>query len=82
MKLDLPNREAPTWLEDCADGSFVIKSSKSYITQYMRVLYGDNGNIIAVDPSGGPFITLGYQVGAYKVDKIREDLHLILKHNE
>lgn len=82
MKLPLPNRESSVWLEDCADGSFKVVASKSYITDFMRVLYGDNNKIIAIDPSGGPFMAIGYKVGDYKIVEIRKDLHLILEHDE
>ena len=81
-KLKLPNREADLWLEKCPDDSWELKSDKSYILDYMRVLYDDSkkhNRVFAIDPSGGPFITVGYKIGKKFVSEIRQDYHLILK---
>lgn len=48
----------------------------------LRVLYGDNGEVDAVDPFGGPFIDIGYKVvtpdGNKYVESIRLDGERIL----
>ena len=81
-QLVIPNREANLWLEQCDDDSWELKSNKDYILKYMRIIYNDSKNhnkIFAIDPSGGPFISVGYKIGKYKVSEIRKDYRLILK---
>jgi hypothetical protein len=81
-KLRLLNREADLWLEQCEDGSWEFKSNESYITEYIQVGLNEDDSIASVDPSGGPYITVGYKIGDYTVSEIRQDLHLILTLNE
>lgn len=80
-KLKLPNKNANLWLEKCPDDSWKLKSDKDYIIKYMRILFGDNNHqeIKAIDPSGGPFITVGYKIGKYKVMEIKRNYNLILE---
>lgn len=81
-KLRLINRETDLWLEQCDDGSWEFKSNESYITESMTVGLNDDNSICSVDPSGGPYITVGSKIHNYTVSEIRDDLHLILTLNE
>lgn len=48
-----------------------------YIFKYMRVISDDHGNIEAIDPSGGPFISVGDVFeNKYEVTKILHPLKL------
>ena len=74
---------AKIWLERIEDNKYVIKSDKQYVLDYMRYMYdkvpndamiydfeyndGTKGIYTAIDPSGGPYINLGYEIENYKV---------------
>jgi hypothetical protein len=70
------------------DNRYVIKSSVDWVLEYMRFIYeevpsdaliydfehnGKKGLYTAIDPAGGPFINLGYEVEDYKIVRIYED---------
>lgn len=52
-------------------------------SQYMRILYNNDGSINAVDPPGGPYLTIGTEVskGVY-IQEIIETFLLRLTTNE
>lgn len=82
-KIRLINREGDLWLEQCEDGSWKFKSNENHITEFMTVGMNADDTIISIDPSGGPFITIGCKISSnYTVSEIREDLHLILTLDE
>lgn len=62
-KVDLFNRDGATLKLVSEDGKvwvFDVDEKHNYVLEYMRVGYGDDMKTIAfVDPSGGPFISVG-----------------------
>lgn len=68
MKINLFNRDgADLWLEP-KTWTLKVDDSHKYALDFMRLI-GDE-EIEAVDPSGGPFISVGDILGEYKVTKI------------
>lgn len=68
MKINLFNRDgANLWLEPKI-WTLKVDDSHKYALEFMRLI-GDK-EIEAVDPSGGPFISVGDILGEYKVIKI------------
>lgn len=67
-KIKLPNRDNFSVffvkLNNENEYSLVIEEDITF-----RVI-SDNNNIRAIDPSGGPFICVGYEVDDYVVEKI------------
>ena len=77
------NRDnAVLWLERVEGNNYVLKSSIDWVLEYMRFIYTEvpndamifddefNGKKCiynAIDPSGGPYISLGYEIENYKV---------------
>lgn len=58
MKIKLYNRDgADLWLEKVKDSEWILDIDKKheYCLKYMRII----GNYDAVDPSGGPIISVG-----------------------
>jgi len=80
-KIKLYNRDgANLWLENtgkCADENIYvwklsIDSKHKYCLQYMRTIGNYPYNIEAIDPSGGPMLSVGdtFENGKYKIVKI------------
>lgn len=46
------------WIDD--DG--FLQSDKSYVLDHMTVILGNDMEIIAVDPSGGPYLMVGDKI--------------------
>lgn len=77
------NRDnAVLWLERVEGNNYVLKSSIDWVLEYMRFIYTEvpddaiifddeyNGKKCiynAIDPSGGPYISIGYEIENYKV---------------
>ena len=58
-KIRLPNRDgANLWLEPSENNIWKLKvdDSHAWVLEYMRVIGDYPNHIIAVDPSGGPYI--------------------------
>lgn len=73
--IKLNNRyNAKIWLEHINEDLWQLKSENHKDLQYMRFIYeDDNKTIYAIDPSGGPFMSLGTIVGfekKYIIDEI------------
>lgn len=52
------NRDnAHLWLDDA--GVLCIDQAHQYCLEYMRYIISDDETIEAIDPSGGPFISIG-----------------------
>lgn len=79
--IKLPNREGSLYLSK-QDGYYSLLSNKPYITNYIRVIKDKQGNIEAVDPSGGPFMSLGYTVGNLVLKRISSDSGIKLYFEE
>lgn len=64
-KIKLDNRySANIWLEHIDKDLWELKSQKPEDLQYMRIIFeDDNKSVYAVDPSGGPFLSIGTIVG-------------------
>ena len=64
------NRDgAKIWI----DVNHILQSNKPYVLKYARLIYNpDMKYIKAVDPSGGPMISLGFKIKNYKVSSITE----------
>ena len=81
-KIKLDNRyNASIWLEHIDEDLWQLKSQKPEDLQYMRVIYEkDNKSIYAIDPSGGPFLSIGTIVGfeeKYIIDEIFPNGYII-----
>ena len=80
MKINLFNRDGATmWLEKLGNNIWELKVDKAhdYCLKYIRVI----GNYEAIDPSGGPFLSVGDYVD--KTHKIVDILSCtILKLSE
>lgn len=65
-KIDLFNRDGATLKLVSEDGkvwTFDVDKKHNYVLEYIRVGYEDDRKTIAfVDPSGGPFINVGYKL--------------------
>lgn len=79
MKIKLYNRDgADMWLEKLSDvepnisrWQLKVDNKHKYCLEYMRIIGDYPNNIQAVDPSGGPFISLGDEFeGKYKIINI------------
>ena len=70
--IDLPNRyREHIYLEQDDNNDWWLAGDGSAL-YYHRVIYGENndGKIRAVDPSGGPFLCIGYIVGDKTITNI------------
>ena len=81
-KIKLDNRyNASIWLEHIDEDLWQLKSQKPEDLQYMRFIYEeDNKSIYAIDPSGGPFLSIGTIVGfeeKYIIDEIFPNGYII-----
>lgn len=87
MKIKLYNRDgADLWLEKIkeifeheSEWRLYVDQKHLYCLQYLRCI-GDPNNLEAVDPSGGPMISLGdmFIDGKYKIIKIINPTTFIL----
>lgn len=77
-KITLPNRDgACLYFLETEPGSGLYKlvcdQSHKYILDYAGItMYEDNRTIFAFDPSGGPFLCLGYKLGEKEIKAILE----------
>jgi len=77
-KIILPNRDKASlyFLEtDPGSGLFRLVCDKNhkYVLDYACItMCEDNQNIYAFDPSGGPFLNLGYKLGDKEIKAILE----------
>ena len=71
-RIDLYNRyKANIWLQHIDEDLWKLSSSNPEDLQYMRVIYNeDNKGIFAIDPSGGPFLSVGSQIEQYTIKEI------------
>ena len=69
-RIKLPNREGTLYLEKVDDYYKLVALDKPYILEYMRVMFDDDKSIKAIDPSGGPFMDIGYKVDNLTLSKI------------
>lgn len=71
-RIELWNRDyQKIWMEEVLDEWWKLKSKEPYILEYIRILTEDDGQIYAVDPPGGPFISVGHEIEGYKVIEIK-----------
>ena len=78
MKIKLYNRDgANLWLESIDNSLWKLKVDKNhkYCLKYIRII----GNYEAVDPSGGPFISVGDTFNGYKITNILNATTFIMK---
>lgn len=80
------NRDgAKIWLEHLYDNTYKLNTDKSFVLEYMRVIFdnlpddsstydfnwnGKKAKCNAIDPSGGPFISVGETFDGYKITRI------------
>ena len=78
-RIQLYNRDgANLWIEKIEDENdysiwkLKIDKKHSYCLEFMRVLFDEKDNIEAIDPSGGPFISINdtFTNNKYKIIKI------------
>lgn len=83
--IKLENREGLLYLKKEKGYYKLLAPEQPYILEYMRVIYDENSNIIAVDPSGGPFMDIGYKVNDMSLTQIKESgngIELYFKKDE
>jgi hypothetical protein len=70
-KIDLGiNRDgAHLWFENIKDNIYELKTDKQYVLEYCRIGTTD-AEVIMVDPSGGPYISIGDVFDNYKLESI------------
>lgn len=86
-------REVHLFNREGADLKIVLKPSSgiyvgtlktdprhSYCLDFMRIIY-DGEEIEAVDPSGGPFISVGQEFSGYKIIKIINATMFLVSEN-
>lgn len=70
IKINVPNRDAAKLNLVSEDGKlwkFQVDDNHKYVLEYMRLGYmHDNKTIEFVDPSGGPFLKVGYDMAPGK----------------
>lgn len=90
-EIKLYNRDgANLKLVNTKDNIWELKVDKNheYVLRYMRVIFKENSetlnpkNYLSVDPSGGPFITLGDVFEGYKLVEFINSTTFIMKENE
>ena len=74
-KIELYNRDnVNVWLENIGGKKWELKSDKpDYIGGYCRFIFEDYSFppvVFAIDPPGGPFISVGQKISGYQVEKI------------
>ena len=72
------------WLEQSKTNKGWYKlMSESQSIPHCQVTFGKNGDIVAIDPPGGPFISLGKNQDKdgkpFVVDKINDELELKIR---
>ena len=76
-EIHLPNRYGyKVWLSHKEDNSWILKCEDDECS-YMRVI-GTPDKIEAIDPPGGPFLSLGYKIAGKVVTKINWDSGYII----
>lgn len=66
-KIQLPNRYGSSiYLESVGHGEFKLCGDLEYVS-----VSGKMDNILAVDPSGGPFIAIGDTIAGMRIESIR-----------
>lgn len=70
-KIDLGiNRDgAHLWFENIKDNIYELKTDKQFVLEYCRIGTTD-AEVIMVDPSGGPYISIGDVFGDYILESI------------
>lgn len=79
----MPNYKLPThdgsnnYLEDLGNNKYKLHAQYE---DYMRVIYNEDNSIYAIDPSGGPFMTIGeFKVNGKVLKSIEFDNDTILE---
>lgn len=70
------------WLEENSDGTYSLNSENNEIYSHIRVIFDEQDNIFAIDPSGGPMLSIGDTIDKYIIENIvfdGEKIKLILK---
>ena len=72
--IKLPNRYGDNVeLHELEDNIYQLKTEFSYRVGFNTDEDFKNGNYIFVDPSGGPFISIGYKIGDKRVSSIYKE---------
>ena len=79
-KIKLHNRyHSDIWLEHIENDLWYINSKSEEDLSYMRIIYNeDNKSIYAIDPSGGPFLSVGAKIDDYIIKEFYPLLIIIL----
>lgn len=90
------NRDgAKIWLEHLYDNTYKLNTNKSFVLEYIRIIFdnipddsliydfnwnGKKANCNAIDPSGGPFISVGEIFDGYKITRIynKENIGMVI----
>lgn len=70
------------------NNEWILSADKEheYVIRYMRVIFKEHSNVLssenyeAIDPSGGPMISLGDTFEGYKVVGFKNTITLIMEH--
>ena len=79
-KIKLHNRyHSDIWLENIGNNLWYINSKSQEDLNYMRIIYyEDNKSIYAIDPSGGPFLSVGAKIDDYIIKEFYPSGHIIV----
>lgn len=88
-KIKLPNREIDNLYLVPEEDYYVLDGPDVY-RSYLRIIFDgvdpENGQIVAIDPPGGPYMTVGYVLGDKKISRLTfkngEGTKIYLEDNE
>lgn len=65
IDITLQNREMQKmWFEEVEKDLYKIDTTSKYALNYSRLIMDEKHNVVAFDPSGGPFM----RIGSYTID--------------
>lgn len=83
-RIQLYNRDgANLWLEKIENSTWKLKVDEkhSYCLNFIRIIFSNEDDIEAVDPSGGPFISVNDTFDNYRIDKILNETTFLISEN-
>ena len=73
-KIRLHNRDGNNlWLEKSVDSYWKLRSDKQTNLLSIQISLNSSGEIHSIDPSGGPYLAVGMNVGGYRIKEICMD---------
>lgn len=93
MKINLFNRDGAKLILNKTDKEvapevyvweLIVDFKHEYVLKYCRYIFDENNrsNICAIDPSGGPFLSVGDKFGKYQIVKINSVKNIWLRERD